>query len=139
MRFIGFAKKPQKGIMNAPPLVAFAGYLIYQSKNQQKRLDTLHDNWINQINTLEDKSQLREDKLRSRYDEIILKIEKSRDDQSQKYNQVVTNMASEVSDMSGQVAQLAIETRKINTRISTIETDIVNLKLQKKRWYDQGT
>lgn len=120
-------------IMNAPPLVAFAGYLIYQSKNQQKRLDKLHDNWINQINTLEDKSQNREDKLRARYDEIILKIESSRDEQSKKYTDVVENMAAKVADMGSQVAQLAIETRKITTRISTMENDIVNLKLQKKR------
>tara|TARA_Y100001963_G_C6763819_1_gene441101 strand:- start:1499 stop:1900 length:402 start_codon:yes stop_codon:yes gene_type:complete len=120
-------------ILNAPPLVAFAGYLIFQSKNQQKRLDTLHDNWINQINQLEDKSQTREDKLRARYDEIILKIEKSRDEQTNKYTDVVENMASKVQEMGSQLAQLAIETRKINSRISTMENDIVNLKLKKNR------
>lgn len=120
-------------ILNAPPLVAFAGYLIYQSKNQQKRLDTLHDNWINQINTLEDKSQTREDKLRARYDEIIMKIEKSRDEQTNRYTDVVDNMAAKVQEMGSQLSMLAIETRKITGRITAMESDIVNLKLQKKR------
>jgi hypothetical protein len=35
--------------------------------------------------------------------------------------------------MGSQLSMLAIETRKITGRITAMESDIVNLKLQKKR------
>tara|TARA_R110000824_G_scaffold345769_1_gene532445 strand:+ start:100 stop:495 length:396 start_codon:yes stop_codon:yes gene_type:complete len=115
-------------LLNAPPLVAFAGYLIWQSKGQQKRLDDLTNKWMEQISTLEDKSQKREDALRIRYDEVILKIETSRDATTIKHIEVVQAMTAKVQAMTEKITSLALDFRALLGRIDLIESDVNRLK-----------
>ena len=115
-------------LLNAPPLVAFAGYLIWQSKGQQKRLDDLTSKWMEQINTLEEKSQVREDKLRIRYDEVITKIETSRDSTTNRYIEVVQQMSTKVQQMSEKISALALDFRALVGRLDLIEKDVNNIK-----------
>ena len=115
-------------LLNAPPLVAFAGYLIWQSKGQQKRLDDLTNKWMEQISTLEDKSQKREDALRIRYDEVILKIETSRDATTIKHIEVVQAMTAKVQAMTDKITSLALDFRALLGRIDLIESDVNRLK-----------
>ena len=118
--------------MNAPPLVAFAGYLIWQSKGQQKRLDDLTNKWMNQIADLEEKSQKREDALRDRYDQVIDKIEGERNTTTQKYIEVVQAMSTKVQAMSEKLQEMALDFRALVGRIDLIENDITRLKIEKK-------
>ena len=119
-------------LMNAPPLVAFAGYLIWQSKGQQKRLDDLTNKWMNQIADLEEKSQKREDALRDRYDQVIDKIEGERNTTTQKYIEVVQAMSTKVQAMSEKLQEMALDFRALVGRIDLIENDITRLKIEKK-------
>ena len=119
-------------LMNAPPLVAFAGYLIWQSKGQQKRLDDLTSKWMEQINSLEDKSQVREDALRVRYDQVIEKIEAERSTTTNKYIEVVQQMSSKVQAMSEKISAMALDFRALVGRIDLVENDINRLKIEKK-------
>lgn len=119
-------------LMNAPPLVAFAGYLIWQSKGQQKRLDDLTAKWMEQINSLEDKSQKREDSLRERYDLVIEKIESERNTTTSKYIDVVQAMSTKVQAMSEKISALAVDFRSLVGRIDMVENDINRLRIEKK-------
>ena len=115
-------------LLNAPPLVAFAGYLIWQSKSQQQRLDKLHENWITQINDLEAKSQKREDALRLRYDEVIQKLEGERLEIAQKYIEVVQNMSAKVQTLSEKINSMALDIKTLMNRINTVENDVSRIK-----------
>ena len=119
-------------LMNAPPLVAFAGYLIWQSKGQQKRLDDLTNKWMNQIADLEEKSQKREDALRDRYDQVIDKIEGERNTTTQKYIEVVQAMSTKVQAMSEKLQEMALDFRALVGRLDLVENDINRLKIEKK-------
>lgn len=120
-------------LINAPPLVAFAGYLIWQSKGQQKRLDDLTTKWITQIDNLEEKAQKREDALRERYDQVIDKIEDERNTTTTKYIEVVQAMSSKVQAMSEKLQEMALDFRALVGRIDLIENDITRLKIEKKK------
>ena len=119
-------------LFNVPPLVAFAGYLIWQSKGQQKRLDDLTAKWMTQISTLEEKSQKREDALRIRYDEVITKIETSRDATTIKHIEVVQAMTAKVESMTEKITALALDFRALVGRLDLMESDLNRLKIQKK-------
>ena len=119
-------------LFTAPPLVAFAGYLIWQSKGQQKRLDDLTAKWMTQISTLEEKSQKREDALRIRYDEVITKIETSRDATTIKHIEVVQAMTAKVESMTEKITALALDFRALVGRLDLMESDLNRLKIQKK-------
>ena len=119
-------------LMNAPPLVAFAGYLIWQSKGQQKRLDDLTNKWMTQIADLEEKSQKREDALRDRYDQVIDKIEGERNTTTQKYIEVVQAMSTKVQAMSEKLQEMALDFRALGGRLDLVENDINRLKIEKK-------
>lgn len=119
-------------LMNAPPLVAFAGYLIWQSKGQQKRLDDLTNKWMTQIADLEEKSQKREDALRDRYDQVIDKIEGERNTTTQKYIEVVQAMSTKVQAMSEKLQEMALDFRALVGRLDLVENDINRLKIEKK-------
>jgi hypothetical protein len=56
-------------LINSSPLAGFAGYLVFQTKGLQKRMDGLND-----------KAVEREDMLRGRYDKVIadLQVEKEK-------------------------------------------------------------
>lgn len=56
-------------LINSSPLAGFAGYLVFQTKGLQKRMDGLNDKAIE-----------REDMLRGRYDKVIadLQLEKEK-------------------------------------------------------------
>lgn len=115
-------------LLNAPPLVAFAGYLIWQSKSQQQRLDKLHADWIHQINQLEDKSQKREDALRARYDEVINKLEGEKQQSQSKYIEVVQNMSAKVQTLSEKINSMAMDIKALMNRINTVENDVLRIK-----------
>lgn len=119
-------------LVNAPPLVAFAGYLIYQAKGQQKRLDDLTNKWMEQINSLEEKSQGREDAIRLRYDQVIDKIEQERNTTTSKYIEVVQAMSTKVQTMSEKISGMALDFRALVGRIDLVENDINRLQIQKK-------
>jgi hypothetical protein len=51
-------------VLNGGPLGLFAGYLIFQTKSMQKRFDAMSE-----------KSESREDDLRSRYDKVITDLQ----------------------------------------------------------------
>ena len=120
-------------LVNAPPLVAFAGYLIYQAKGQQKRLDDLTNKWMEQINSLEEKSQGREDAIRLRYDQVIDKIEQERNTTTSKYIEVVQAMSTKVQTMSEKISGMALDFRALVGRIDLVENDINRLQIQKKK------
>tara|TARA_R110002051_G_C8389361_1_gene446515 strand:+ start:94 stop:420 length:327 start_codon:yes stop_codon:yes gene_type:complete len=56
-------------LINSSPLAGFAGYLVFQTKGLQRRMDGLND-----------KAVEREDMLRGRYDKVIadLQVEKEK-------------------------------------------------------------
>ena len=118
-------------LLNAPPLVAFAGYLIWQSKAQQQRLDKLHASWMTQINDLEEKSQKREDALRLRYDDVITKLEAERTETSNKYIEVVQNMSAKVQTLSEKINMMALDIKALMNRINTVENDVLRIKKTK--------
>ena len=100
-------------LLNGGPFGLFAGYLIWQSNQQQKRLD----GYMEQINDLEDKAQTREDLLRSRYDDVILKIEKEKSD-------LIGTISARVISVMDRLNDLQTDLKLLNQRLSRIETDI---------------
>ncbi len=53
----------------------FAGFLVWQHLSMQKRLDKLVDKFQLQLNSVQDKSEANEDKLRDRYDSVIKQLQ----------------------------------------------------------------
>lgn len=108
-------------LVNAPPLVAFAGYLIWQSKGQQKRLDDLTASWMTQINALEDKSTNREDKLRDRYDQVLDKVEKEK-------NSLLKVLAGKMSDVTKAIVEMRSDIKGLFGRLEKMEDELQRIK-----------
>lgn len=92
------------------PMALFAGYLIWQTREQQKRID----GWISQISDLEQKSQEREDKLRARYDDVILKIESEK-------NSLTQTLIDKVSSVISKLTALEKDIKFITARLEKVE------------------
>ena len=86
------------------PMALFAGYLIWQTREQQKRID----GWINQISDLEEKSQEREDKLRKRYDDVILKIESEKGDLSRSLIEKMAGVIAKLNEIEKEIKVFAV-------------------------------
>ena len=104
-------------LVNGSPLAAFAGYLVYQTKGLQKRMDMLND-----------KATEREDNLRSRYDKVIndLTTEKNVLQQQQQYaldqlEKKVDALVTSVDNISQVVQELRMKeiARNVNNASQT--------------------
>ena len=62
----------------AGPLAAFAAYLAWMQVKANQRHDKLVEDFQNQIDKLEDKRDADEEKLRDRYDSIMLRYDEER-------------------------------------------------------------
>jgi mRNA-degrading endonuclease YafQ of YafQ-DinJ toxin-antitoxin module len=99
-------------LVNSSPLAAFAGYLVYQTRSLQARMDDLNVT-----------AQKREDNLRSRYDKVIsdLQDEKAQLQQHQQHQLIalekkVDDLVISVDNVNNIVQDLRIKdlARNIN-------------------------
>ena len=105
-------------LMNMPPLMAFAAYLIWQTQKQQKRLD----GWMAEMKTIDDKSQEREDKIRARYDDVLAKVEGER-------AKLIDSLSTKISDMNATFSDLRSDIKALFARFDHIEKDVDRLRL----------
>lgn len=99
-------------LINAGPMGLFAGYLIYQNKNQEKRID----NWMEKQEQLEDKSQAREDQLRLRYDAVVAKIEREK-------GEYMMALSGKIEGLYSKISELHTQLQLIDQRLTRLEED----------------
>lgn len=103
----------------------FAGFLVWQHLSMQKRLDKLVDKFQLQLNSIQDKSEASEDKLRDRYDSVIRQLQDDkttfRVNVAEQIVQVMRNidsLKSHVDSLPFDNMQLQIEAISLNQRNS---------------------
>jgi len=62
-------------LMNGSPMVAFAGYLLWSNHRSEKKLDDQHQDFINKLDTLEDKHAKIQEQTRERWMQVVEKLE----------------------------------------------------------------
>jgi len=97
------------------PMALFAAYLVWQTREQQKRID----GWIGQVGALDEKAQAREDKLRERYDEVILKIEGEK-------GALTQSLIDKMGGVMEKLSQIEQDIKLFSVRIKILEKDREN-------------
>ena len=103
----------------------FAGFLVWQHLSMQKRLDKLVDKFQLQLNSIQEKYEVNEDKLRDRYDSVIRQLQDDkttfRVNVAEQIVQVMRNkdaLKSHVDALPFDNMQLQIEAISLNQRNS---------------------
>tara|TARA_B100000424_G_scaffold41852_1_gene28346 strand:- start:258 stop:719 length:462 start_codon:yes stop_codon:yes gene_type:complete len=103
----------------------FAGFLVWQHLSMQKRLDKLVDKFQLQLNSIQEKYEVNEDKLRDRYDSVIRQLQDDkttfRVNVAEQIVQVMRNIDSlkaHVDALPFDNMQLQIEAISLNQRNS---------------------
>lgn len=116
----------------------FAAYLVYRDTKSEKRLDEMNSRFlmkideITRLNAANEEQQLlkfevREEKLRTKYDEVVGKLD---DERKTITNSISNKMDSTTAKMEGIIEKLSTITTKfddISSRIQVLEQKVTHL------------
>ena len=94
----------------------FAAFLVWQHLSMQKRFDKLYESFKVQLKDLQEKSEKNEDKLRSRYDDVIKQYQ---DDKTT----FRINVAAQVEDAIRKIEE-------VNKKIETIPLEAIQIQIE---------
>jgi hypothetical protein len=100
-------------LINSSPLAGFAGYLVFQTKGLQRRMDGLND-----------KAVEREDMLRGRYDKVIADL------QAEKQTLQTTNQNA-LAALEKKVDTIATSVDNINQMVQDLRIKDIARDVQK--------
>ena len=100
-----------KQLLELGSLGIFAGFLVWQHNQLQKRLDKLTDSFKKEIRELEDRHEKAEENIRDRFDGIIARYDAQRE-------RVFTDV----------VATLGDHTQKLSESHALLETTLTELR-----------
>tara|TARA_Y100001973_G_C5180384_1_gene324518 strand:- start:1453 stop:1914 length:462 start_codon:yes stop_codon:yes gene_type:complete len=99
----------------------FAAFLIWQHLSMQKRFDKLYESFKTQLKDLQEKSEKNEDKLRTRYDDVIKQYQDDKTtfrinvaEQINSLRRDVEKFATAVDDLPFDSLQIQIEAVSLN-------------------------
>lgn len=86
----------------------FAAYLAWQQNKLQQALQSLTLRFQNQIDSLQERHEQREDTMRARYDVVIADLNKHRDSMSQDMVAALTRSADKLEDLEKEVREMRL-------------------------------
>jgi len=117
-------------LLNAGPIGLLAAYMMYWLQKQEAKHDGLTKHYIKKIEDLQGKDETareamqikydkREDKLRERYDNVILKLDAERKEHD-------INTAKSLEKAIDKLEQMNVRVDALGTRFDDLSTKIVN-------------
>ena len=117
-------------LLNAGPIGLLAAYMMYWLQKQEAKHDALTKHYIKKIEDLQGKDETareamqikydkREDKLRERYDNVILKLDAERKEHD-------INTATSLEKAIDKLEQMNVRVDALGTRFDDLSTKIVN-------------
>ena len=98
-------------LINSSPLAGFAGYLVFQTKGLQRRMDGLNE-----------KAVEREDMLRGRYDKVIADLQAEKADLQKNQSQALVALEKKVDALVGSVDNISQVVQEL--RIKDLARDV---------------
>ena len=95
-------------LMDYGALGLFAGYLAWQQNKLQHALQSLTARFQDQIDSLQERHEAREDTMRARYDLVIDGLNEEAKQQRGSMTDVLTRSADKLEDLEGQVKELRL-------------------------------
>lgn len=116
----------------------FAGYLVYRDTKSEKRIDEMNDRFlskideITQINAQNEQQQIlkfeeREDKLRTKYDEVVGKLDIERKTITNSISSKLDNTTGKMESITEKLTFITTKFDDISSRISVLEQKVTHL------------
>lgn len=108
-------------LANYGSLGLFAIFLVWQYIEQKKQLKELMDGFQSKLDELREQSDLREMKLRKRYDDVIEGIQKERDELRMALLGKVNDLERNVTELDKKLDQLSMLMTDLREKILKLE------------------
>tara|TARA_R100000664_G_C2760064_1_gene150707 strand:- start:6369 stop:6749 length:381 start_codon:yes stop_codon:yes gene_type:complete len=108
-------------LANYGSLGLFAIFLVWQYIEQKKQLKELMDGFQSKLDELREQSDLREMKLRKRYDDVIEGIQKERDELRMALLGKVNDLERNVTELDKKIDQLSMLMTDLREKILKLE------------------
>ena len=106
-------------LTTAPPMAAFAMYLVYQNKGNVQRFDHLME-----------KQDVREQDLRSRYDKVISDLQQEKMDFKDDANLIRSNLAVKIEGINKQIDEMEKKFDRLLLVVDKIQEKITELRIK---------
>ena len=105
--------------INGSPLAGFAGYLVWQTRSMQNRFDQMSD-----------KSESREDELRSRYDGVIASLQLEKESIKDESKTSIGTLAQKMDNLERQLQDLEKKFDQVLLSIQQLSTTVQELRFK---------
>lgn len=109
-----------ESLLGFGPMGIFAGFLIWQHQGMQKRLDKIQEDFKQMIDSIQQRSEEKEEGLRSRYDNVISEYREERTVVRSNVTSKITEVLRHIKaledatdDNSGKLTGIASKTEKV--------------------------
>tara|TARA_R110000744_G_scaffold160047_1_gene276267 strand:+ start:362 stop:742 length:381 start_codon:yes stop_codon:yes gene_type:complete len=106
-------------LTTAPPMAAFAGYLVYQNKGNVQRFDSLME-----------KQDVREQDLRSRYDRVIADLQQEKMDFKDEANHTKIDLGMKIEGIDKQLDEMEKKFDRLLANVDKIQEKLTDLRLK---------
>ena len=106
-------------LTTAPPMAAFAGYLVYQNKGNVQRFDSLME-----------KQDVREQDLRSRYDRVIADLQQEKMDFKDEANHTKIDLGMKIERIDKQLDEMEKKFDRLLANVDKIQEKLTDLRLK---------
>jgi peptidoglycan hydrolase CwlO-like protein len=106
-------------LTTAPPMAAFAGYLVYQNRGNVQRFDSLMQ-----------KSDERISDIRSRYDKVISDLQQEKMDFRDDANNIRTNLSTKIESINKQIDEMEKKFDRLLLVIDKIQEKLTELRIK---------
>ena len=106
-------------LTTAPPMAAFAGYLVYQNRGNVQRFDSLMQ-----------KSDERISDIRSRYDKVISDLQQEKMDFRDDANNIRTNLSTKIEGINKQIDEMEKKFDRLLIVIDKIQEKLTELRIK---------
>jgi peptidoglycan hydrolase CwlO-like protein len=106
-------------LTTAPPMAAFAMYLVYQNKGNVQRFDSLME-----------KQDVREKDLRSRYDKVISDLQQEKMDFKDDANAVRTTLSTKIEGINKQIDEMEKKFDRLLNVVDKIQEKLTELRIK---------
>tara|TARA_R110000787_G_scaffold121189_2_gene232061 strand:+ start:6550 stop:6918 length:369 start_codon:yes stop_codon:yes gene_type:complete len=106
-------------VLNGGPLGLFAGYLIFQTKSMQSRFDSMSE-----------KSESREDDLRTRYDKVITDLQAEKSSIQTENQQSVITLNSKLDLLERNLAELEKKLDRVILSLDNMSQIVQELRMK---------
>jgi peptidoglycan hydrolase CwlO-like protein len=106
-------------LTTAPPMAAFAGYLVYQNRGNVQRFDSLMQ-----------KSDERIADIRSRYDKVISDLQQEKMDFRDDANNIRTNLSTKIEGINKQIDEMEKKFDRLLIVIDKIQEKLTELRIK---------